>query len=564
MSVINLQDPEIVKTSVKTRQLGDILVSNGICTEELVNEALMLQEISPDKLLGEILLEKRYITEDEAARAVAEQHSCKFMPFVDIKAADAQMCKKIGVQFLIDKCFIVLKLSEKYIVIAYKPSFEISTTLVKAGILNYEFAVSTRTIIYDAINSKFGADKESLNGKQTPAEIIKEIIMIATAKKSANIRIKFTSESFYINIDTQFGTTEAVKTINLETGKAVVRVLTEYCEPKINLVPGYPASSKFIHESYDIRVEFLPIESHFANNIFEAVLRIHYSYSKEMFNLSNLGFSEEEATILKSIKNYSNGIIFWTGPTGSGKTTTIYATLKYLSMTRKQIFTIEDPVENRMSDINITQLQVKEHFGFSAAIRTVLRCEPKILMIGEIRDKETAETAAVASETGHLVLTTLHTNSALSFLRRLEALGVKPDRIIENTKIVMAQRLYLPLCPYCRTEREIKPDDERHLSAVYENLKTLNLEVEEINLVHERQRTGCAYCNYTGYSKERTAAIEIAVFDDSLRDFAMKNTFLDTERAFAERGFIPLKFKAYNLLSEGVIDLNQFYAITNR
>jgi type IV pilus assembly protein PilB len=562
MSVINLQDPKAAPAG--TKRIGDILVSLGVCTDELINEALMLQEISPDKLLGEILLEKRYITEDDLSRAVAEQYACGFMPLIDIKAVDSQICKKISVQVLIDKCFIILKSAEKYIVVAYKPDFAISTALVKAGIVDYKFEVSTKTVIYDAINSKFGSDKESLNGKQTPAEIIKEVIMIAIAKKSANIRIKFTPESFYINVDTQFGTTEPIKTISVESGRAVVRVLTEYCEPKINLVPGYPASSKFILEGYDIRVEFLPVESHFANNIFEAVLRIHYSYSKEMFNLSNLGFSEDEASILKSIKNYSGGIIFWTGPTGSGKTTTIYAVLKYLSLTRKQIFTIEDPVENRMSDINITQLQVKEHFGFSAAIRTVLRCEPKILMIGEIRDKDTAETAAVASETGHLVLTTLHTNSALSFFKRLEALGVKPDRIIENTKIVMAQRLYLPLCPYCKTEREIKSDDERHLSAVYENLKILNLEVKKINLVFERQRTGCAHCNYTGYGKVRRAAVEIAVFDELLRDFAMKNTLLDTERAFAEKGFIPLKFKAYNLLSKGVVDLNQFYTITNR
>lgn len=564
MSVINLREPEIVKTDAKTRRLGDILVSSGVCTTDLVNEALMLQELSPDKLLGEILLEKRYITENDLGKAVAEQHSCGFMPLIDIKAVDTQSCKKLGVQFLIEKCFIVLTNSGKCTVAAYKPDFAISTALVKAGIAGYEFAVSSKTAIYGAINLKFGLDKEVINGKQTPAEIIKEVIIFAVARRSANIRIKFTAESFYINIDTQFGTTEAIKTVSLETGRSMVRVLTEYCEPKINLIPGYPASSKFLHEGYDIRVEFLPIETAFANNIFEAVLRIHYLYSKEMFDLSNLGFTEAEADILKSIKNYSNGIIFWTGPTGSGKTTTIYATLKYLSLTRKQIFTIEDPVENRLSDTNITQLQVKEHFAFPSAIRTVLRCEPKIIMIGEIRDKETAETAAMASETGHLVLTTLHTNSALSSFKRLEALGVKPDRIIENTKLVIAQRLYLPLCPHCRAERQIRIEDKRALSAVYENLKALNLEAKKLETVFERQRTGCVYCNYTGYGKEKRAVIEIAIFDDLLRNFSLKNTLLDTERAFTEKGFIPLKFKAYELLSEGAVDLNQFYSITDR
>ena len=567
---VNLINPqartESLKPAAATKRIGDIFVSLGVCSEEHISEALMLQEISPDKLLGEILLEKRYITEDDLARAVAEQYSCRYLPLIDVKSVDLAACKKIGAKFLIEKCFIVLKLGEKYAVAAYKPDFEISTALVKAGILSYDFIVSTKNIIYDTINSKFGHDKEGLNAKQTPAEILKEVMTIATAKRCANVRIKFTPDSYFFNIDTKFGTVEAVKTVSVEAGRAVVRVLTDYCEPKVNLVPGNPASSKLIHDDYDVRVEFLPIETPLANDMYEAVLRIHYSYSKEMFNLNNLGFNEEESRILKSIRNYSGGIIFWTGPTGSGKTTTIYAVMKYLAQTRRQIFSIEDPVENRMSDVNITQLQVTDKFCFASAIRTVLRCEPKILVIGEIRDKETAEAASVASETGHLVLTTLHSNSALSFFTRLESLGVNYARVVKNTAMVMAQRLYLPLCPRCSEEKEIKQEDKKALGLLYENLSSLSLKTEEIRYTRERKRTGCVHCNYTGYARERRAVIEMAVLDELMRDMIIKgNTFFDVEKTFIDkRSFVPLEFKAYELLKTGQIDINQFFMITNR
>lgn len=549
--------------------LGDILVSMGLCDPETVSEALMFQKIAPDKLLGEILIEKRHITEEDLARAVAQQYSCKYLPLIDIKAIDERLMEKINPskKIFLDKCFIALKGVQKTRVVVYKPDFEISTLLVKAGVFDYELAITTKSNIYDAVNSKYFINSSEAAAVQSAPDVIKEAVMIASAKKSANIRIKFASESFFINIDTQFGTVEAIKTVNVELGRAVIRVLAEWCSPKVSLVPGHSASSKLLLGEYDIRVEFLPAESA-GGNIFEAVMRIHYSYSKDMFSLKNLGFSEEEVTLLELIKTYPNGIIVWTGPTGSGKTTTIYASLKDISATRKQIYTIEDPVENHLSDINITQLPVKEHFGFDEAIRSVLRCEPKILMVGEIRDKLTAEAAATASDTGHLVLTTVHANSALSVFRRLESLGVKPQRIVENIKMAMGQRLYLPLCPHCRIEKSPLPHERNILRSALVALTGLFpdvKEIKEIKEVFEHKRTGCQHCSYTGYAKRRQAQVEIAVFDDEMRDMVSKgHTLLDIEKAFVnKKGFVPLSYKAYNLLYEGSIDLNQYYQITN-
>lgn len=566
MNVAVLEQPDTISVQQSCRRVGDILVEKGICSEDVINEALMLQKISPDRLLGEILLEKRYITEEDLCGVLAEQYSCRYLPLLDIKAIDEKLIEKIdpSKKIFLDKCFLPFKTGEKTKVAVYKPDFEISTALVKAGVLDYELVISTKAAIYDAINSRFFMTAARAE-KQTPHDAIKEAVMIASAKKSANIRVKFTLDSFYINIDTQFGTVEAVKTVSIELGRQIIRVLAELCNPKINLVPGHPASSKFLFEGYDIRIEFLPVESNVASNIHEAVLRIHYLYSKDMLEFGSLGFDEKEISRLKLIKTLPTGIVIWTGPTGSGKTTTIYAAVKDLAVTRKQIYMIEDPIENQLSDINITQIAVKEHFGFDAAIRSVLRCEPKILMIGEIRDKLTAEAAAMASDTGHLVLTTVHANSALSVFARLGSLGVEPRRIIENIKMVMGQRLYLPLCAACRTNRPPAAAEEEILQDARGNLTALFQTVEEIKKVYERRRTGCARCNSTGYARRRKAVIEIAVFDDETRDMVVKgSSLLDIERSFVKtRGFMPLSVKAYNLLANGIIDLNQFYSITN-
>ena len=564
MDIDVLNHSDIEKHS--RRRIGDILIDKGVCSEDIINEALMLQKISPDRFIGEILLEKRYITEDDLCEVLAEQYSCRYLPLLDVNLIDVNIMDKIdsSKKIFLDKCFLPFKIEEKIKIAVYKPDFEISTILAKAGISEYEIIIATKAVIYDTINSKFFITNIQRD-RQTPQDVIRESVMIASAKKSANIRVKFTPESFFINIDTQFGTVEAIKTVGIELGRQIIRVLAELCNPKVNLTPGHPASSKFIFEGFDIRIEFIPVESNVGNNIHEAVLRIHYLYSKDMLEFSSLGFDEKDISKLKLIKTMPTGIVIWTGPTGAGKTTTIYASIKDLAATRKQIYMIEDPIENQLSDINITQIAVKDHFGFDGAIRSVLRCEPKIIMIGEIRDKITAEAAAMASDTGHLILTTVHTNSALSIFVRLNSLGVDSRRIIENINMVMGQRLYLPLCSSCKIEREVTSTEEEILRDAYDNLNSLFQNVEEIKIVYDRKRTGCPECNGTGYSRRRKAIIEIASFNNETRDMIVKkNTSLDIEKAFInKRGFVPLSFKSYKLLHDGIIDLNQFYSITN-
>ncbi len=207
-------------------------------------------------------------------------------------------------------------------------------------------------------------------------------------------------------------------------------------------------------------------------------------------NFSQLGFSKNEQTHWQEITAHKHGIILVTGPTGSGKTTTLYSTLKQLSTSEVNLCTVEDPIE--LIETSFNQMQVQHNIGldFAAGIRTLLRQDPDIIMVGEIRDLETAEMAIQASLTGHLVLSTLHTNNAASAVTRLMEIGVKPYLIKSTLLGVMAQRLIRTLCPQCKTSGEVSDEEWNALSHPYKIRKPVKI----------YEAVGCNDCRQTGYS----------------------------------------------------------------
>ena len=187
----------------------------------------------------------------------------------------------------------------------------------------------------------------------------------------------------------------------------------------------------------------------------KVVLRL---FEKEnVYNLGELGFSESNLTKLRKMIQAPHGIILVTGPTGSGKTTTLYAILNELNSKEKNIVTIEDPIEYVLPRINQTQINPKAGVTFSSSLRTILRQDPDIIMVGEIRDEETAKIAVQASLTGHLVISTLHTNTALGSIQRLLNMGIEPYLLASSIKGIMAQRLVRKICPVCKTEIQVEP-----------------------------------------------------------------------------------------------------------
>jgi len=258
-------------------------------------------------------------------------------------------------------------------------------------------------------------------------------------------------------------------------------------------------------DEYDLRVSILPTPH-------GETVNIRILSRKSMFlSLNELGLAGDYYDLFNSLISRPHGVILVTGPTGSGKTTTLYACLQKINSAERKIITIEDPIEYQLS--GITQMQVLDKIGFTFArgLRSMLRHDPDIMMVGEIRDYETAETAIRCALTGHLVFSTLHTNDAASAVTRLTDMGVEPFLLASSVIATIAQRLVRIICPQCRTE--FKPDEEA--------LREIGVTAEDAKGHTFYKGSGCEACRFTGY-KGRTAIYEILPFVASIRDLTMQ------------------------------------------
>lgn len=294
-------------------------------------------------------------------------------------------------------------------------------------------------------------------------------------------------------------------------------------------------------EDFDIRVSSLP-----TLHGEKLVLRI-LSKNNLTVQLENLGFSKEELTTYKNSVKRPNGIVLISGPTGSGKTTTLYATLKLLNTNDTNILTIEDPIEYTLEGVN--QVQLKENIGldFASTLRTFLRQDPDIIMVGEIRDVATANMAIRAALTGHLVLSTIHTNSAWATISRLIDMGVPPFLIASTLNVSVAQRLVRKLCDHCKTE--VTTDSNSLPKGVL-----LDKEIDT-----HYKAVGCPTCYQTGY-KGRKAIYEIIPITKELVENIQKKD-LDITDYLNKKNIATLKDNAVTMVKNGVTSLDEIYPL---
>jgi type IV pilus assembly protein PilB len=290
----------------------------------------------------------------------------------------------------------------------------------------------------------------------------------------------------------------------------------------------------------DIRVSTMPTD--FGEKI---VLRL---LDKSAFNLSmdNIGFSARMKDQFEHILKSPHGIILVTGPTGSGKTTTLYTALNYLNNPDVNILTIEDPIEYNLEGINQTHVRVDIGFTFAKALRSFLRQDPDIIMVGEIRDSETAEIAIRAALTGHLVLSTLHTNDASTAVTRLIEMGTEPFLVSSSLRMVIAQRLVRKICTYCK--EAFTPDESlvRQLSTE---------ERDQVKKYYSGR--GCDYCNKTGYSG-RTAIIELLPVSEKIADLILNHANASKINKHAQvEGMLTLRQHAILKIKEGITTLQE-------
>ncbi len=312
----------------------------------------------------------------------------------------------------------------------------------------------------------------------------------------------------------------------------------------------------------DLRVSTLPTV-----NGEKIVMRIQ-DKSRKIPDLPELGLDPHNFALLTEALDLPNGIILTTGPTGSGKTTTLYSCLSRLNTNAVNILTIEDPVEIQMDGLNQSQVHPDIDYTFAYGLRTALRQDPDIIMVGEIRDQETIQTAIEASLTGHLVLSTIHTNSAVETLTRIDNLGVPPFLMAATIELIIAQRLVRKLCPTCKVADQPKPEMLARIKLALENIGTPGIvtkEQIEQPTFWKGNPEGCPECDGIGY-KGRIGLYEIMRMNNEIRRMILDNSSpLDIEKvAMKNGGMITLEQDGVMKALQGITSLDEIYRVAKK
>ena len=306
-------------------------------------------------------------------------------------------------------------------------------------------------------------------------------------------------------------------------------------------------------ERLDIRVSIVPITEG------EKVVMRLLSEKSRQFSLQDLGLRSIDLKKVEEAIDKPYGMILSTGPTGSGKTTSLYAVLKILNQRDVNIMTIEDPVEYEIENINQIQVNPKTNLTFAAGLRSILRQDPNIILVGEIRDDETASIAINSAMTGHLVLSTLHTNDSSTAIPRLLEMKIEPYLVASTINVIIAQRLVRKICQKCRFSKEIKKTDSIISSLSMESKKVF---FENKDVVRIYQGKGCPVCHQTGY-QDRIGIFEVLLIDDEIRQAVINKKDAGIIRKIAHKNGMKLMIEdGLEKVKEGITSIEEVIRVT--
>jgi general secretion pathway protein E len=399
----------------------------------------------------------------------------------------------------------------------------------RGGVGSIDGIVEEASVDFQALASEISAEPQDLLEAQDDAPIIRlvdSLLQQAVKERASDIHV----EPFEKDIRVRFRSDNVL----YEPVSALPKALLPSIVSRVKILSGLDIAEKRVPQDgrirlkiagkdYDVRVSSVPV-AHGERLVLRLLPR-----TTEMLDLERLGFGERQLVVWEKLIARPNGIILVTGPTGSGKTTTLYGALARLNRTDQNIITIDDPVEIQLPGVGQIEVNNKVGLTFARALRSVLRQDPNVVLVGEIRDLETAEIAIQASLTGHLVFSTLHTNDAPSAITRLVDMGVEPYLVASSLIAVLAQRLVRVLCPECR---------EPYTPTAAE-LAELGLRAKEPVRAHRPK--GCHRCHHTGYYG-RVGIFELMVLDDELRSMIVQSTDSKSiKRLAVTRGMATLR-----------------------
>lgn len=545
----------------KNLKIGDVLIEQGYLTKGELESALEAQKGSKGMRLGEVLIERGYITENQMLQAMAAKMDCQV---VDIESISVDIEAVAG---------IPKQIAEKYCLLAVKGN---------GGRLE--------VVVNDPLNFYGLEEVRQLTGQELLILLCEKVplqkairyyyseISAKTAASKANEVTKATVEELEVedgdddtpvinllNSLIQRAYSAGASDIHIEPfeDKTLVRMridgtIVEYVTLRVRIHHSLIARIKILSDM-DIAERRRPQDGHFKVRQQDGMLNIRVSVIPTVFgekavlrlllgntridNNATMGMVPEDYNKLCRMLCSPNGIIYLTGPTGSGKTTTLYMVLEELSNRNVNISTIEDPVEKNLARVNQMQVNPLAGLTFESGLRALLRQDPDIIMVGETRDSETATISVRAALTGHLVFSTLHTNDAASSAVRLKDMGVEPYLIANSMVGVVAQRLMRKVCKDCAEEVELKEEERR----------ILGTDIQRV-----RKACGCPACNHTGY-KGRIAVHEILMIDKEVRRLIVEGASSEKIKEYAvkEQSMTTLKQGALRYLREGITTVEE-------
>lgn len=521
---------------MKNVPIGQILVESGMLSEAQLSRALSIQKLSKGKMLGDIVVEQGFVSETQFAQALAQRLK---VPYVDlaITPVSVEAVKRIPEAIAKKNTLIAISsVGDRLTVATNDPiNFYIFDDIkVIAGMDIYP-VLATKSAIRDAIDRYYS----QRNMDAALENISKEYVIdddfsfadgVLTGERIENAPIVKLTNTILENAYHAGASDIHIEPFKTRT-KIRIRVDGDLAElmtvsnavhasvvTRLKILSGMniaerrvPQDGRFSYEidrkTLDVRVSSLPTV-----NGEKIVIRLFSTGNESFRKITELGITDYNYAMFEEIIRVPQGIILVTGPTGSGKTTTLYAVLDELAKPNVNIVTVEDPAEKSIDGINQVQVNVKAGLTFATGLRSILRQDPDIIMIGEIRDTETAEVAIRAAITGHLVLSTLHTNDAASTIVRLVDMGVAPYLVASSLTGVVAQRLVKLLCPHCK-RKHVTDETEMRLLSIEDPVEIC-------------EPVGCARCGGTGFHS-RTAIHEIIPVTAALRAKIVSNASVE-------------------------------------
>ncbi len=568
-------------TSFRRKRLGDILVAKGVVTDARIAEAL--SRADRGRRIGEILLAEGIITEEVLARALAEQRDLRYVDLTDYRI-NPGFFETIPVETMERYQFLPLEDDGEVMVVALAdpnniPAIDelelllqrqIETSVAMPSAINETLkrSGSSEHVLHE-VSEDFklsivreqedGGEEvlslETIEKDESPiVKLMHTTIFDAIQRRASDIHIESTDRNVLIKYRIDGVLYPATDPIDIKFHSAIIsriKVMSDLDIAERRVPQDGRFKLRTTSKTIDFRVSIMPAA--FGEDIVIRILdKESITAGVNALRLESLGFDETDLRRLRRSIHEPYGMVLVTGPTGSGKTTTLYAAISEISTGEDKIITIEDPVEYQLRGVVQIPVNEKKGLTFARGLRSILRHDPDKIMVGEIRDAETAQIAVQSALTGHLVFTTVHANNAFDVLGRFLNMGIEPYNFVSALNCILAQRLVRMLCPRCKKQVRLSRQE----------LEESSLDPERYGNHAFTDATGCKECNYTGY-RGRKAITEFLDLSDRIREMILeKRPSSEIRKAAIAEGMTSLRHSALDKVFAGDTTLKEINRVT--